>query len=121
MGAPMPTWIAWGIRPRRSRSRLGDPFAVLEVQLSLARLEREIEGLRRTRSHHFAEAHHLRAALIAYDHLLMQACRLAGVEHEIGADRARTAIPGVDRDDEPGGEVSRVLAIAALDARGWRW
>ena len=121
----MPTWMTvLGVRQWRSRGRLADPFAVLDVQLSLARLEREIASLRRTGRRDFAQAHHLRAALIAYDQLLAQACRMAGVEHPV-LDRPDPGPSGAElngsRPDEPGSEVVRVLAVAALDARGWRW
>jgi hypothetical protein len=121
----LPAWTSvLGVRQWRSRARLGDPFAVLDVQCSLARLEREITSLRRTGSRDFAQAHHLRAALIAYDQLLVQACRMAGVEPPT-QDRPEAAVSGAElngsRPEDPGGEVARVLAVVALDARGWRW
>jgi hypothetical protein len=125
MGAPMPTWLSsLGARQRRRRDRTVDPFAALELQLALARLEREIDGLRRRGSRDFAQAHHLRAALIAYDDLLVLACRMAGLEPQL-ADRPAADASGAElngsRPDEPGGEVPRMLAVAALDAHGWRW
>lgn len=124
----MATWLTALAGGWRSRARLDDPFAVLEVQLALARLEREIGLLRRTGSRDFAQAHHLRAAMIAYDQLLLQACRLAGVAHPGADDRAAERL-GVgsgaelngSRPGDPGDEVTRLLAVAALDAHGWRW
>ena len=91
----------WGNSRVRSQA---DPFETLQVQLSLARLEREIERLR-SDDEVFARAHHLRAAVIAYGHVLGQACRLAGVE----------PVPAV------GSSVGRLLAVAELQARGWDW
>lgn len=121
----MPTWLTTlGVRQWRTRSRGVDPFAALELQLALARLEREIEELRGRGSRDFAQAHHLRAALIAYDDLLSQACRMAGLGPQLAerpaADASGTELNG-SRPDEPGGEVPRMLAVAALDAQGWRW
>lgn len=119
----MPTWLtALVVRQRRQRART-DPFAVLEVQLSLARLEREIEQLKGYGGRDFAQAHHLRAAILAYEQLLTQACRMAGIDPPT-ADRVQDAT-GTERNgqrpEDPGSEVERVLAVAALDARGWRW
>lgn len=120
----MPTWLtAFGVRQRRWRARSADPFDALEVQLSLARLEREIERLRGHGGRDFAQAHHLRAAMLAYDQLLTQACRLAGIDPPT-ADRHQDAT-GTERNgqrpEDPGSEVERVLAVAALTAHNWRW
>jgi hypothetical protein len=119
----MPAWLtALGVRQRRSRAH-ADPFDALEVQLSLARLEGEIDRLRRYGGRDFAQAHHLRAAMLAYDQLLTQACRMAGIDPPT-VDRVQDA-SGVERNgqrpEDPGSEVARVLAVTALDARGWRW
>lgn len=119
----MPTWLTvLGVRQRRWRAR-PDPFAALEVQLSLARLEREIERLKGYGGRDFAQAHHLRAAILAYEQLLTQACRMAGIDPPT-ADRIQDAT-GTERNgrrpEDPGSEVARVLAVTALDARGWRW
>jgi hypothetical protein len=98
---------ASGLRAwRRSwRSRATpDPFDALRVQSSLARLEREMDRLRGD-DEGFAVAHHLRAAMLAYDDLLGEARRLAGM------------------DEEPsrGGSAGRLLTVAELHARGWDW
>ncbi len=117
----MAGWLARGTRagdPARSLGGAGrlivgvlarrrpvvDPFETLEVQMSLSRLDREIETLRRS-GDRFAAAHHLRAAVIAYDDLLAQACRLAGV---VGPVPVRSAL-------------HRLAAEAELHARGWDW
>lgn len=120
----MPTWLTALVdRRRRSRARRADPFDALEVQLSLARLEGEIERLRAYGGRDFAQAHHLRAAILAYEQLLTQACRMAGIDPPT-VDRVQDAT-GTERNgqrpEDPGSEVERVLAVAALDARGWRW
>jgi hypothetical protein len=80
-----------------------DPFETLRVQSSLARLECEIDRLRGD-DEGFAVAHHLRAAVLAYDDLLGEARRLAGME-------------------EPSmrGSAGRLLTVAELHARGWDW
>jgi hypothetical protein len=100
----VPAWLArGGIGLRAARRRGVDPFQALEVQAALARLDREITELRSSQA--FACAHHLRAAMAAYDDLLVEACRLAGV----GPPRAAR------------GSVWRVLVEAELHAAGWCW
>ncbi len=89
---------------QRRRRGAADPFTALEVQYALARLDTLIETVRRDDAR-FAQAHHLRAAMIAYDGALAEACALAGVP-----------LPEQDLD-----AVSRVQAEAELQARGWRW
>jgi hypothetical protein len=100
-GAVPPAWLRI-LRPRRPH---GDPFETLEVQLALTRLDQEIKDLRYGRRDDFAGAHHLRAAMKAYDHVLDDACRLAGVG----------SLPG------GGTSIRRMLAEAELQARGWDW
>jgi hypothetical protein len=80
-----------------------DPFGALEVQLALTRVEREIEGLLADDGR-FARGHHLAAARLAYDQLLSQACRLAGVD---GLPEQRG--------------LCRLMAEAELRTRGWTW
>ena len=115
----MTAWMTWragrdpapqlssGVRawllPRRSRAAV-DPFETLRVQSSLARLEREIDRLRGD-DEGFAVAHHLRAAVLAYDDLLGEARRLAGMEQK----------------PSRGGSAGRLLTVAELHARGWDW
>ncbi len=94
----MITWM-------RRRSTDVDPFRALEVQAALARAgagmrDVESDGTR------FARAHHLHALRIAYDGLLEEACRLAGVRAE---------------DLPPSGSVRRLVVEAELGARGWQW
>ncbi len=91
--------ISW---TRRRRADV-DPFRALEVQSSLARIERTIAEIEADDAR-FARAHHLRALRIAYDGLLDEACVLADVEQ----------LP----DTTP---LRRVVAEAELGSRGWTW
>jgi hypothetical protein len=81
-----------------------DPFRTLEVQLSLTRLQNEIAVLQAAHEPVFARAHHLHAAITAYDRALDDACGLAQVSPA-----------------DAGGPVRRLLAEAELHTRGWRW
>jgi hypothetical protein len=94
------TLTRWVNRTQRS---VVDPFSALEVQLALSRVERLIADLQRD-DRRFARAHHLYAALAAYDRLLDEACRLAGIP-----------IP------DAAGDTRRLLAEVELRARGWSW
>lgn len=96
----MRTRTRWAMRSQRT---MVDPFSALEVQMALARVERRVVDLQRD-DRRFARAHHLYAALSAYDHLLDEACRLAGV-------------PTPDAC----GDAYRLLAEVELRARGWSW
>lgn len=94
---------AWAGRLLRPQRGLVDPFCALEVQMALARVERLVVELQRD-DRRFARAHHLYAALAAYDRLLDEACVLAGVP-----------VPTAH------GEAHRLLAEVELRARGWAW
>ena len=94
-----------GVVPWPGRRRMvgTDPFRTLEVQMSLGRVERQIQELMDD-ADRFALAHHLRAATLAYDRLITEACELAGVEQA----------------EEPG-PIRRLIAEAELRTRGWSW
>ena len=94
--------ITWTSRSGRGRRDV-DPFCALEVQVALARVERLVANLQRD-DRRFAQAHHLYAAVAAYDRLLSEACALAGVELPEGE-----------------GDTRRLLAEVELRARGWSW
>jgi hypothetical protein len=94
--------ITWTSRSGRGRRDV-DPFCALEVQVALARVERLVANLQRD-DRRFAQAHHLYAAVAAYDRLLTEACVLAGVELPEGE-----------------GDTRRLLAEVELRARGWSW
>jgi hypothetical protein len=87
----------------RTQRSVVDPFSALEVQMALTRVERLIADLQRD-DRRFARAHHLYSAVAAYDRLLDEACRLAGVP-----------VP------EGSGDTRRLLAEVELRARGWTW
>ena len=94
------TLTRWVSRTQRTPV---NPFSALEVQLALGRVERLIADLQRD-DRRFARAHHLYSAIAAYDRLLDEACRLAGVP-------APDAV----------GDARRLLAEVELRARGWTW
>ncbi len=77
---------------------------MLSAQLALARLEGQLRALDQD-DNLFAKAHHLYATLQAYEQVLLEACRLAGVR----LPRIRDA------------EVRRMLAEVELRSRGWTW
>jgi hypothetical protein len=88
-----------------------DPFEVLAVQLRLAAVAEQLRVLE-DHPDTWALAHRLDATLAAYDALLGQARRLAGV-----ADVVPTPGPGVRRRTEP----ERLADELALAERGWFW
>ena len=94
--------ITWTSRTGRGRRDV-DPFSALEVQVALARVERLVSDLEGD-TRRFAQAHHLYAAVAAYDRLLTEACALAGVDPPEGD-----------------GDTRRLLAEVELRARGWSW
>lgn len=96
----MSTWTRLRLRPQRT---LVDPFSALEVQMGLARVERLVAELQRD-DRRFARAHHLYAAIAAYDRLLDEACALAGIPSPGGS-----------------GDAHRLLVEVELRARGWSW
>jgi hypothetical protein len=100
----MVVWLRRTPGGRRGRRGGIDPFSTLEVQLALSRLDREISALLTDRSERFAQGHHLQAALLAYEQVLLEACRLAEVP----------SLP-------EGRRLRRVMAEAELRARGWTW
>jgi hypothetical protein len=111
-GRPSPRWRARlaGILERQAR-RLRrhdpppDPFDVLRIQVRLGILADELRALEQN-DHVYAKAHRLRAIRAAYDDLLEEACRLAGVDLDPLADR---------------GEQERLREEVELTARGWSW
>ncbi|WP_406048062.1 hypothetical protein [Kribbella sp. NBC_00889] len=93
---------------RRRRRRAGveaDPFATLWVQTRLGHLAGEIRRIETT-PRIYARAHRLMAVEAAYDDLLDEACRLAGVPGEADLERS---------------EEKRWLEERELASRGWSW
>jgi hypothetical protein len=105
-----PSWLtaavanAWK-RVRPPREVPFDPFDALIVQHRLAALAAEIQRLE---DDHlvFAKAHRIKVAQSAYDALLMDACRLAGVEPVAS---------------EIGNPNQRAREEMELASRGWFW
>ncbi|MGW6278226.1 hypothetical protein [Kribbella sp. NPDC055071] len=107
---PPPRW--WRrVRRRVERVRLRrraipepDPFDTLWLQTRLGHLAGEIRRVESARM--YAKAHRLMALEAAYDDLLDEACRLAGVPAE--ADLKRS-------------EAKRWQEEQELASRGWSW
>ena len=92
-------------RFRRRTDPVADPFDTLWLQTRLGHLAGEIRRIE-TAPRVYARAHRLMAAEAAYDDLLDEACRLAGVREE----------PDLKR-----GEEKRWLEEQELASRGWSW
>ncbi len=83
-----------------------DPFRALAVQARLTCLTDELERLdrpARVGGRGYAPGFHLRAALLAYEGALREACRLAGIDVEVE------------------GSAGRLIAEVALREAGWSW
>jgi hypothetical protein len=92
----------------RGRLRPGadpDPFDTLRLQTRLGVLAGEIRRIQAT-PRVYAKAHRLMALEAAYDDLLDEACRLAGVAGESDLER---------------GEQKRWREEQELATRGWSW
>ena len=104
--------MRWALfRLRRRPPPPPDPFEVLRVQLRLAALAEEVRALERS-ADVYARVHHVRATEAAYDAMLDEACRLAGVPVPHRPGRLST-IPH-DRGERFREEVE-------LASRGWSW
>lgn len=88
---------------RAAPAVMADPFETLTVQLRLTRIVGEIRRLERDQGR-WARAHHLAAATRAYDDLLADAARLAGMPLPDAAPPIR-----------------RVMIESALRHDGWDW
>jgi len=90
---------------RREHPPVFDPFTTLQVQSRLSKVAEHMRELEAD-PHAFARAERLIASQLAYDQLLAEACKLAGVEVEAhpkgdGAERFREEVE--------------------LASRGWGW
>lgn len=108
----------WEVRRAARRARHGtrasaasDPFEVLAVQLRLAAVAEQLRALE-DHPDTWALAHRLESTLAAYDELLGEAQRLAGV-----TTVAAPPAPGTHRRSEP----ERLADELALAERGWFW
>lgn len=82
-----------------------DPFAVLNVQLRLGVVATQVQALE-VDPDVWGRGRRMKAAQAAYDALLLEACCLAGVEHDPSAPRS---------------EPERFRAEMELASRGWSW
>ncbi|MGW1340125.1 hypothetical protein ACWCOV_03650 [Kribbella sp. NPDC002412] len=92
-------------RLRRQTVPAPDPFDTLRLQTRLGHLAGEIRRIESAPGV-YARAHKLMAVEAAYDDLLDEACRLAGVP---------------DADDLERSEEKRWREEQALASRGWSW
>ena len=92
-------------RVRRERPPVYDPFATLHLQSRLGIVADHMRALELD-PHTFARAERLIASGLAYDQLLAEACKLAGVEVEVHAK---------------GDGAERFREEVELAARGWAW
>jgi hypothetical protein len=92
-------------RPGRRTVAEADPFETLRLQTRLGLLADEIRRIGAT-PHVYAKAHRLVALESAYDDLLDEACRLAGVPRDADLER---------------GAQRRWLEEQGLATRGWSW
>jgi hypothetical protein len=95
----------------RHKPKEPDPFEVLSVQMRLSVIAADIRAIE-DEPHLYARAHHLHAARVAYDDLLAEACRLAGLEP---GPRMSFSVPEEKRFDE------RLREEVELTALGWTW
>ncbi|HEY6796080.1 MAG TPA: hypothetical protein VI248_15495 [Kineosporiaceae bacterium] len=107
----LPSGLREAWRRRRERPGCYDPFDTLHVQHRLAALAAEIQRLEAD-GLVFAKAHRIRVAESAYDALLAEACRLAGVEP------LEFEVPSLY---QPVPHERRVREELALASRGWFW
>ena len=104
--------MRWALsRLRRRPPPPPDPFEVLRVQMRLAALADEVRKLERSNDV-YARNHHLRATEAAYDAMLFEACRLAGVPTQPRPERLSTLVQDSDE---------RFREEVELAARGWTW
>ncbi|ACZ32102.1 hypothetical protein Xcel_3101 [Xylanimonas cellulosilytica DSM 15894] len=112
VGAVALTCAAVRARNRRReyerRMRDGDPLDTLVLQLRLGQIAAELRRL--AESHDFATAHHTRAAQAAYDALLAEACRRAGLD-----------VPPPAAATHRTEESERLREELELTSRGWTW
>ena len=102
-------------RERSWRGRANEPLQILALQIRLGRLAAEVRRLER--SNEMGRGHHIRAAESAYDELLAEACRKAGITPEDEMVNALTTKSAFTQPDV----ASRLGLELALAARGWEW
>lgn len=129
-------WAVQATSVAREEQRLAlvDPFRVLELEHRLAIAADRIRAIEADTAM-FARAHHLRAALWAYDALLREACELEGAEERtddepgISVTALQRALSAQDLPGELSGRSAQALGDPdarlrrelELGARGWTW
>jgi hypothetical protein len=109
--------VVLGAPPTRGRRRAADaaeidPLVTLGVQVRLAELGAEVRRIEADPDV-YARAHHWRAAVLAYDALLRDACLLAGI--------APVSPPLPADADAPLAQQARLREELELSERGWSW
>jgi len=104
--------MTWTFRTlTRTRSaRAPDPLVTLRLQVRLGQLATELRRVEQDPGV-YARAHHWFAVQGAYDALLREACRLAGLPVESAPLRA----------DERTTDDERLREELELSSRGWSW
>jgi hypothetical protein len=100
--------MTWTFLTRPARAP--DPLVTLRLQVRLGELAAELRRVEEDPGV-YARAHHWFAVQGAYDALLREACRLAGLPTESAPLRA----------DERAGADERLREELELSARGWSW
>jgi hypothetical protein len=100
--------MTWNFFPRPARAP--DPLVTLRLQVRLGELAAELRRLDEDPDV-YARAHHWFAVQGAYDALLREACRLAGLPTETAPLRA----------DERAAAGERLREELELSSRGWSW
>lgn len=94
----------------RVREEAADPFDALTLQIRLGQLAAQVQALEAD-PHAWARGRRIKATQDAYDDVLMEACRLAGIDA-----LARDPDAGIaERDPE------RFREEMELASRGWSW
>jgi len=103
--------MSWTFLTGRSRpERTPDPLVTLRLQTRLGELATELRRVEQDPDV-YARAHHWFAVQGAYDALLHEACRLAGLPTDTTPLRA----------DERTTDARRLREELELSARGWSW
>ncbi|GGM43731.1 hypothetical protein ACFQBY_22230 [Promicromonospora citrea] len=96
--------------PFRARRPAPDPLATLRLQVRLGELADELRRIEND-TDLYARAHHWLAVQSAYDSLLREACRLAGLPADVAPLRA----------GGHAGAGERLREELELSSRGWSW
>jgi hypothetical protein len=100
--------MTWTFRTRSARAP--DPLVTLRLQVRLGQLASELRRVEEDPGV-YARAHHWFAVQGAYDALLREACRLAGLPIDAPPLRA----------DERSAADERLREELELSSRGWSW